>query len=111
MRRDPSKFPKTSGFSGSDVSYPSWSHRILLSARHNNRYKAFVSETEIPIADVGSNLAPWAEKGFNVEVIRQAEMARWFLFDSLNKDSLKTMARHAGFPSKAFRMLNDHFCR
>ena len=41
-------------------------------------------------------------------VVRQAEMAWWFLFDCL-KDSLKTMARHAGSPSKAFRVLRDHF--
>ena len=42
-------------------------------------------------------------------VIRQAEMAWWFLFDCLKKDSLKTMARHAGPPSNAFRVLKDHF--
>ena len=42
-------------------------------------------------------------------VIRQAEMAWWFLFDCLKKDSLKTMARHAGSPSKAFRVLKDRF--
>ena len=36
-------------------------------------------------------------------------MAWWFLFDFLKKDSLKTMARHAGSPSKAFRVLKDHF--
>ena len=42
-------------------------------------------------------------------VVRQAEMAWWFLFDCLKKDSLKTMARHAGSPSKAFRVLKDHF--
>ena len=42
-------------------------------------------------------------------VVRQAEMAWWFLFDCLKKDSLKTMARRAGSPSKAFRVLRDHF--
>ena len=42
-------------------------------------------------------------------VIRQAEVAWWFLFNCLKKDSLKTMATHAGSPSKAFRVLNDHF--
>ena len=42
-------------------------------------------------------------------VVRQAEMAWWFLFDCLKKDSLKTMVRHAGSPSKAFRVLKDHF--
>ena len=31
------------------------------------------------------------------------------LFDCLKTDSLKTMARHAGSPSKAFRVLKDHF--
>ena len=36
-------------------------------------------------------------------------MAWWFLFDCLKKDILKTMARHAGSPSKAFRVLKDHF--
>ena len=41
-------------------------------------------------------------------VVRQAEMAWWFLFDCL-KDSLKTMARHASSPSKAYRVLKDHF--
>ena len=29
--------------------------------------------------------------------------------DCLKKDGLKTMARHAGSPSKAFRVLKDHF--
>ncbi|CAB1112508.1 unnamed protein product [Ectocarpus sp. CCAP 1310/34] len=36
-------------------------------------------------------------------------MGWWFLFDCLKKESLKTMARHAGSPSKAFRVLKDHF--
>ena len=44
-----------------------------------------------------------------MDVVRQAEMAWWSLFDCLKKDSLKTMARHAGSPSKAFRVLKDHF--
>ena len=44
-------------------------------------------------------------------VIRQAEMAWWFLFDRLKKDNLKTMAMHAGSPSKAFRVLKEVFCR
>ena len=91
------------------VSYPSWSQNLLLRARHNNLYEAFVSEVEIPIEDIGFDLTPWVEKGFNVGVIRQADMAWWFLFDCLKKDSLKTMARHAGTPSKAFRALKDHF--
>ena len=42
-------------------------------------------------------------------VIRQVEMAWWFLFDCLKKDSLKTMARHVGSPSEAFRVLKNHF--
>ena len=42
-------------------------------------------------------------------VIRQAEMAWWFLFDCLKKDSLQIMVRHAGSPSKAFRVLKDNF--
>ena len=73
------------------------------------KYETFVSEIEIPIADIGFDLTFWVEKGFNVGVIRQTEMAWWFLFDCLKKDSLKTMARHAGPPSKAFRVLKDHF--
>ena len=36
-------------------------------------------------------------------------MTWWFLFDCLKKDSLKTMARHAGSPSKAFRVPKDNF--
>ena len=91
------------------MSYPSWSQNFLLGARHNNLYEAFVSEIEIPIADIGFDLTPWVDKGFNVGVICQAEMAWWFLFECLKKDSLKTMARHAGSPSKAFRVLKDHF--
>ena len=91
------------------MSYPSYSHNFLLSARHNNLYEAFVSEVGIPIADIVFDLTPWVEKGFNVGVIRQAEMAWWFLFDCLKNDSLKTMARHAGSPSKAFRVLKDRF--
>ena len=91
------------------MSYPSWSQNFLLSARHSNLYEAFVSEIEIPIADIGFDLTPWVENGFNVGVIRQAEMAWWFLFDCLKHNSLKTMARHAGSPSKAFRVLKDHF--
>ena len=55
-------------------------------------YGAFVSEAEIPIADIGFDLTPWVETGFSVGVVRQAEMAWWFLFDCLKKDSLKTMA-------------------
>ena len=42
-------------------------------------------------------------------VLHQAEMACWFLFDCLKKDSLKTMARHAGSSSKSFRVLKNHF--
>ena len=103
------KVPKAPVFDSSDVSYPSWSQNFLLSARHNNLYEAFVSEIEIPIADIGFDLTPWVEKGFNVDVIRQAEMAWWFLFDCLKKDSLKTMARLAGSPSKTFRVIKDHF--
>ena len=52
---------------------------------------------------------PLGREGFSVGVVRQAEMAWWFLFDCLKKDSLKTMARHAGSPSKAFRVLKDQF--
>ena len=92
----PFKFPKAPGFDGSDVSYPSWSQNFLLSARHNNLYEAFGSGIEITIADIGFDLTPLIEKGFNVGVIRQVEMAWWLLFDCLKKDSLKTMARHAG---------------
>ena len=109
LGRGPFKVLKAPVFDGSDVSYPSWSQNLLLSARHNNLYEAFVSEIEIPIAVIGFDLTPWIEKGFNVGVIRQAEMAWWFLFDCLKKYSLKTMARHAGSPSKAFRVLEDHF--
>ena len=105
----PFKVPKAPVFDGSDVSYPPWSQNFLLSARHNNLYEAFVSEIEIPIADIDFDLTPWVRKGFNVGVIRQAEMAWWFLFDCFKKDSLTTMARHAGSPSKAFRVLKGHF--
>ena len=70
--------------------------------------EAFASEIEILIADIGFDLTLWVDKGFNVGVIRQVEMAWWFLFDCLKKDSLKTMARHAGSPSKAFRVLKDN---
>ena len=49
----PFKVPKAPVFDGNDVSYPSWSQNFLLSARHNNLYEAFVSEAEIPIADIG----------------------------------------------------------
>ena len=73
MGGGPFKVPKAPGFDGSDVSYPSWSQNVLLSARHNNLYETFVSGIEIPIADIGFDLTPWAEKGFNVGVIRQAE--------------------------------------
>ena len=109
LGRGPFKVPKAPVFDGSDASYPSWSQNFLLSSRHNNLYEAFVSEIEIPIAYIGFDLTPRVEKGFNVGVIRQAEMAWWFLFDCLKKDSLKTMARHAGSPSKALRVLKDHF--
>ena len=109
MGRGPFKVPKAPVFDGSDVSYPSWSQNFLLSARHNNLYEAFVSEIKIPIADIGFDLSPWIEKGFNAGVIRQAEMAWWFLFDCLKKDSLKTVARHADSPSKAFLVLKDNF--
>ena len=91
------------------MAYPSWSLNVLLSARRNNLYESLVSEIEIPIADIGFDLTTWVEKGFNVGVIRQAEMAWWFLFDCLKKESLKTMAWHAGSPSKACRVLKDHF--
>ena len=91
------------------MSYPSRSQKFLLNARHNNFYEAFVSKIEIPIADIGFDLTPWVEKGFNVGVIRQAEMAWWFLIDCLKKDSVKPMARHAGSPCKAFRVLKDRF--
>ena len=91
------------------MSYASWSQNVVLSARHNNLYEVFVSEIEIPIADIGFDLTPRVEKGFNVGVVCQTDMAWWFLFDCLKKDSLKTMARHAGSPSKALRVQNDQF--
>ena len=109
LGRGPFKVPKAPVFDGSVVSYPSWSQNFLMSARHNNLYEAFVPEIEIPMVDIGFDLTPWVEKGFNVGVIRQAEMAWWFLFDCLKKDSLKTMARHPCSPSKAFCVLKDHF--
>ena len=80
-----------------------------MSAKHNNLYEAFVSEAEIPIADIGFDLTHIVEKGYSVVMLRQAETAWWFLFDCLKKDSLKMMARQAGSPSKAFRTLKDHF--
>ena len=36
-------------------------------------------------------------------------MAWWLLFDCLKTGILKTIARHAGSPSKAFRELMDNF--
>ena len=93
MGRGPFKVPKAPVFdgndvsypvfNGNDVSYPSWSQNFLLSARHNNLHEVFVYEAEIPIADIGFDLTPWVEKGFSVGVVRQAEMAWWFLFDCL----------------------------
>ena len=53
MGRGPFKVPKAPVFDGND---------FLLSARHNNLYEAFVSEAEIPIADIGFDLTPWVEK-------------------------------------------------
>ena len=38
---------------------------FLLSAKHN-LYEAFVSEAEIPIADIGFDLTPMVEKGFSM---------------------------------------------
>ena len=109
LGRGPIKLLKAPGFDGSDVSYPSWLQNFLLRARHNNLYKGFVSEIEIPIADIGFDLIPWVEKDFNVGVIRRAEIDWWFLLHCLITDSLKTIASHAGFPCKAFRVLNDIF--
>ena len=45
-----------------------------MSAKHNNLYEAFVSEAEIPIADIGFDLTPWVEKGFSV-----GELARGWM--------------------------------
>ena len=42
------------------------SQNFLLSAKHNNLYEAFVSEAEIPIADIGFDLTPMVEKGFSM---------------------------------------------
>ena len=66
LGRGPFKVPKAPAFDGNDVSYPSWSQNFLLSARHNNLYEVFVSEAEIPIADIGFDLTPWVEEGFSV---------------------------------------------
>ena len=55
------KVPKAPVFDGTEVSYPSWSHNFLLSAKHNNLYEAFVSEAEIPIADIRFDLTPMVE--------------------------------------------------
>ena len=68
------KVPKAPVFDGSDVSYPSWSQNFLLRARHNNLYEAVVSEIDISMAGIGFDLTPWTEKGFNMGMIRQAEM-------------------------------------
>ena len=62
LGRGPFKVPKAPVFDGNDVSYPSWSQNFLLRARHNNLYEAFVSEAEIPIADIGFDLTRWVEK-------------------------------------------------
>ena len=80
-----------------------------MSAKHNNLLEAFVSEFDVPIAEIGFDLSPMIEKGYTVGVLRQAERAWWFLFDCLKKESLRTMVRQAGSPSKAFRTLRDHF--
>ena len=56
-----SRFPKHPFFDGTEVSYPSWSQNFLLSAKHNNLYEAFVSEAEIPIADIRFDLTRMVE--------------------------------------------------
>ena len=58
MGRGPFKVPKAPVFDGNDVSYPSWSQNVLLSAQHNNLCEAFVSEAEMPIADICFDLTP-----------------------------------------------------
>ena len=89
MSRGPLKVPKSPVFDDRDVSYPSWSQNVLLSARHNNLYEAFVSDIKIPITNIVFDLTLWIEKVFNVGVVRQAEIAWWFRFDRMKKDSLK----------------------
>ena len=54
------KVPKAPVFDGKEVSYPSWSQNFLLSAKHN-LYEAFVSEAEIPIADIRFDLTSMVE--------------------------------------------------
>ena len=103
------KVPKAPEFIGTDVSYPSWSQNFLLKARHYNLSEPFTCDIDIKIADVNFDLTPWVEKGYSVGVLRQHEIAWWFLFDCLKKDSHKNMARQAGSPYKAFRALKDHF--
>ena len=80
-----------------------------MKARHYDLVEPFVSDIGIPIAVISFDLSPLEEKGFSVGVVRQTEIAWWFLFDCLKKDRLKNMARHAGTPYKAFRALKDHF--
>ena len=62
MGRNYFKIPKAPVFDGRYVLYPSWSQNFLLSAKHINLYEAFVSEAEIPIADIGFDLTPMVEK-------------------------------------------------
>ena len=45
-----------------------------MSAKHNNLYEAFVSEAEIPIADIRFDLTPMVEYGFSV-----GELARGWM--------------------------------
>ena len=66
LGRNSFKVPKALVFDGTQVSYPSWSQNFLLGAKHNNLYEAFVSEAEIPIADIGFDLTPMVEKGFSM---------------------------------------------
>ena len=61
LGRNSFKVPKAPVFDGTEVSYPSWSQNFLLSAKHNNLYEAFVSEAEIPIADIRFDLTPMVE--------------------------------------------------
>ncbi|CAB1104030.1 unnamed protein product [Ectocarpus sp. CCAP 1310/34] len=57
---------------------------------------------DIPIADIGFDLTPLVGKGYSVGVLRQAEMAWWFLFDCLRKTPSKPWLGMLDPPARHF---------
>lgn len=103
LGRGPSKITKAPVFDGTDS---------LIPRGANTFYQVPVTTACMsPMIPIGPRLrfCTFERERCSVGVLREADIAWWFLFNCLKKDSLKTMVRQNGFPRKAFRAFQEYF--